>query len=261
MAAPAVLGRSGAVQGSDTIAHTITLPGSIAAGERLLVIFSVDQADSLAIYPDESFSGTRWEKIGQDSNGVSVIGTAFTKVAEGGDALKLITSTPQQSSHVSLRIEAANRTLAAVTNGSSTNSDPPNLALSEGSPTPEVLWIATRSGDAAVVATVAPSGYANLQTQTGGASGASTNTAEKTATASSEDPGTFTSTTEQWVCFTVAVFNGNAGKGRVTQEVAETVSVPTSATRTGRVTQLVVEVVNVAGAGAPQTGGMLVIST
>lgn len=244
MAAPAVLGRAGAVQGSDTIAHTITLPASIAAGERLLVIFSVDQADSLAVYPDESFSGTRWEKIGQDSNGVSVIGTAFTKVAEGSDALKLITSTPQQSSHVSLRIEAANRTLAAVTNGSSTNSDPPNLALSEGSPTREVLWIASRSGDAAVVATVAPSGYANLQTQTGGASGASTNTAEKTATLDSENPGTFTSSIEQWVCFTIGVWNGNTGKGRVTQEVAEIASVPTSATRTGRVTQFVVEVVS-----------------
>lgn len=260
MAAPAVLGRAGAVQGTDVIAHTITLPASIAAGERLVVAFSMDQADAF-IFVDEGFSGTRWEKIAQDVNGVSVTGAAFTKVAEGGDALRLLTGTPQQSSHVSLRIEAANRTLTAFTNGNSTNSDPPNLALSEGSPTPEVLWIATRSGDAAVVASAAPSGYANLQTQTGGASGASTNTAEKTATALSENPGTFTSTAEQWVCFTIAVFNGNAGKGRVTQEVAETVSVPTSATRTGRVTQLVVEVVNVAGAGAPQTGGMLVIST
>ena len=234
------------------------MPASIAAGERLVVVISVDQADCV-VWVDEAVSGKLWEKLGQDSNGVSVTGAAFTKVAEGSDVLTLLTTTPQQSSHVSLRISAANRTGVAVANGSSTNSDPPLLTLAEGSPSPAVLWIATRSGDAAVVATAAPAGYANLQTQTGGASGASTNTAEKTATADSENPGTFTSNTEQWVSFTIGVWNGNAGKGRVTQLLAEAVS---KGTPFAQVTQLVVEVVS-GGTGTAATvkAGQLVIST
>lgn len=257
MAAPAVLGRSGNVNGSDNRSHTITLPGSIAAGERLFVVFSSDQ-DPASIKVDEAASGTGWEQLDYQSNGVQVAAAAFTKVAEGSDALTLLTQTAQQSSHVSLRIEAANRVAVASSQGSSTNSDPPNLALNDGSPTPEVLWVATRSGDAAVVASAAPSGYANLQTQTGGASGASTNTAEKTATLISENPGTFTSTTEQWICYTVAFYNGNAGKARLTQEVAEMVSISNP---TGRVSQLVVEMVSTQGVGGTTQPSQLVIAT
>ena len=260
MAAPAVLGRSGNVNGSDTRSHAITLPGSIAAGNRLFVVFSCDQEVG-SIKIDEAASGTGWEQQDFQANGVSLSAAAFTKVADGGDALTLLTQSTQQSSHVSLRIEAANRVAFASAQGSSTNSDPPNLSLTDGSPTPEVLWVATRSGDAAVVATVAPSGYANLQTQTGGASGASTNTAEKTATLISENPGTFTSTTEQWICYTVAFYNGNAGRDRLTQQVVEMVSISNP---TGRVSQLVVEMVSVAGVapgGGANTSRTLVIAT
>jgi len=258
MAAPAVLGRaSGASAAADAIQHTITLPASIGAGERLVVAFSVDGDPFCEV--DTGYSGDGWEKVSQSSYSTVVTGALFTKIAAGGDALRINTDQPQQSSHVSLRIGAANATKATSANGSSTNSAPPALTLGLGSPTTQTLWVTTRSGDSTVAATAAPAGYANLQSQAAaGVNGASTNTAEKTATADSDTPGTFTSNVEQWVSFTLGVFNTSGGAVSVTQVAAELVS---NAIPNAIISQVVVEVVNVAGATPPATGGMLVIAT
>lgn len=100
----------------------------------------------------------------------------------------------------------------ASANGSSTNSNPPSLTPVGGSQ--EYLWIAARSGDSTTVATAAPSGYSSLLTRAGGGtSGASTNSAIKLATASTEDPGTFTSGDEQWVTWTISVAPAAGGGG------------------------------------------------
>src|SRR5690606_36955639 len=97
----------------------------------------------------------------------------------------------------------------AFSDGSSTNSDPPNLSLGASQ---DALWIATRAGDSTVVATAAPTNFSNLQTQAGGGtSGASSNSAERSFTGSSLDPGTFTSGSEQWVCSTLAIWAAPAG--------------------------------------------------
>ncbi|HMU15803.1 MAG TPA: hypothetical protein PKC95_00030 [Thauera aminoaromatica] len=259
MAAPTVQARTTGNTSADAHTYTVTLPGSIAAGERLLAFVSLDKVDQLVI--DEDYSGKKWElaKFGSHSTYLSY--AVLTKVAEGSDQLRLRMWSHQRGSHVSFRIDAANCVVvSSVATANSTNSDPPNLSLGLGSPTAEVLWIASRHGNGTTVATGAPAGYGNLQTQAGdSANGASTNTAEKTATADSEDPGTFTSASEQWAALTVAVFNHNEGRARVTQQVAEVVSNTDPALR---LSQLVVEVVSAGTATPPATtGGMLVIAT
>lgn len=103
--------------------------------------------------------------------------------------------------------------VSSNSNGSSTNSNPPSITNSSGA-SRDVTVVCTRSGDSTVVATAAPTNYSNLQTQAGGGTGgASTNTAERQiniANSGSEDPGTFTSASEQWACFTFGIYEYTA---------------------------------------------------
>jgi hypothetical protein len=200
---PTIAARSSArTTASDTTSHAITLPSGIAAGDRLLVVFSVDGNPTVSV--NTGVSGSNWQKLGQDSNTTVVTGAIFWKIAEGGDALTLTTSVAEQSSHMALRLTNAAAITGSSANGSSTNSNPPSHTPSGGSN--DYLWLATRSGDSTTVATVAPANFSNLQTLAGvGTSSASTNTAERLFTGSVLDPGTFTSATEQWVSWTIAV--------------------------------------------------------
>jgi hypothetical protein len=181
------------------------LPSNIQTNELLLVVFSCDGAPTISIG-----SGTGWKSIGRRSNGTTVTGAVFWKIADGDDSLTLGTSAIEQSSHVSFRISGIKKpgnVSGSAADGSSVNSDPPSHSM-PGDDLRGRLWIATRSGDAQVVATAAPAGYSELQSITAGtADGASTNTAEKTTTgtAGTEDPGVFTSLTEQWVSFTIGI--------------------------------------------------------
>ena len=197
MAYPVVQARATGTNGTNSTSHAITLPSGITAGDLLVVVFSVDGAPTVT-------GPAGWTKLGQASNGTTVTGAVFWRLAAGADTLTLTTSASEQSSHVSFRITGAKVVEGSSANGSSTNSDPPLLAPTFGSH--EYLWIATRSGDASAVATAAPSGYSNLTTVAGGGQGASTNSAELEATAASQNPGVFTSATEQWVSWTLAVF-------------------------------------------------------
>lgn len=201
--APVVTGRASGVNGTDSTSHSVTLPTGVATGELLVVVFSSDGA------PTCSTASTGWMKVGQASDGTSAVtGAVFQKFATGSNSLSITTSASEQSSHVSFRISSGGVLVATSATGSSTNSNPPALTDIPD----DHLWIATRSGDAAVQATVAPSGYGNLTTQTGGASGASTATAERTVSASTtEDPGTFTSSTEQWVSWTIGIVAKRTG--------------------------------------------------
>lgn len=196
---------TGRTTASNTTSHAITLPTGISAGDLLLVIFSCDGNRTISV--NTGVSGTNWTIGDSQTNGTIVTGAWVWKIAEGSDALTLTSSGAEQSSHVSLRITGHDTTApidGTSANGSSTNSNPPSHTPANGSQ--DYLWIATRSGDSTVVATAAPSGYSNLQTQNAaGTGGASTNTAEKSSTASSEDPATFTSASEQWVSYTLAI--------------------------------------------------------
>lgn len=111
--------------------------------------------------------------------------------------------------------------------GSSTNADPPNGAITGSAQ--DLLIIAAACHDGTVVASAAPASYANLTTQAAaGVSGASVSVADRAVSAAtSENPGAFTSTTEQWVGFTIIVpENPIPTNARQTQEAVESISLP-----------------------------------
>lgn len=205
-ATPVVESRSsGASAAANTTSHAITMPSGITAGDLLLIVFSNDGAG------DAQINTGGWLRLGRAVNSTVVTGAVFYKFAEGSDTATVTTSASEQSSHVVLRISGAGVPTATSANGNSTNSNPPNIDMGTSR---NHLWVATRSGDSTVVASVAPTSYTNLQTQAAaGTGGASSNTAEYSTTSATEDPGTFTSATEQWVSFTVGIPPADATGG------------------------------------------------
>lgn len=87
------------------------------------------------------------------------------------------------------------------------NTSNPNPPLLDIGFTRDVKWIAAVAVDSTVVPSVAPSGFSNLFTRTGvSTDSASAATAEQDLAGSSLDPGTFTSAFEQYVVWTLAVW-------------------------------------------------------
>lgn len=190
----------GATSTSNTTSHAITMPSNIAAGDLLIIFFSVDGS------PWSYLPG--WNKGGEENQSNDVAGCVFWKIAEGGDTATVLTNQSEQSSHIVFQLRLFpgwSGPLVVGASNNSSNSNPPSLSL--GADAKSGLVIASRHGDSTTVATVAPSGYTGLNGQeAGGSAGASTNTAYKYITdQTSEDPGTFTSGIRPWVAFTVFI--------------------------------------------------------
>lgn len=198
MTFPTAAGRNTGQRTSDNGTHPINLPSGVQPGELLLVLIAIDGS------PTVNFTGDDWRfvTVAQSTN---VTGAVFYKRATGNDELIVTTSVNEQSSHISYRLPAGSMPWIQSATGSSTNSDPPaSGTLPFGAE--DVLWIVGRCGDAQVAATAAPSSFANLLSVTGTTSnGATVSVAERSLNAASLDPGTFTSATEQWVAFTIAI--------------------------------------------------------
>lgn len=193
---------SGASTAVNATTHAITMPSGITAGDLLIIVFSSDGS------VDAQITAGDWIKLDEEKNGGNVTAAVFYKFAVGGDTATVTTAT-EQTSHVVYRISGAGVPLIAAANGDSTNSNPPDLDTGISK---NYLWIATASHDSTVVASGAPASYSNLITQAAaGTGGASTSTASRAATGSSENPGTFTSNTEQWASFTISVPASNVG--------------------------------------------------
>lgn len=187
---------------SNTTSHAVTIPSG-DVGDLLVVALAVDGAPTISI--NTGASGAGWSRAGQASNSTTVTGDVFWKVAEGSDALTLTTSASEQSSHVVYRIKEFGAGVeTSNANGSSTNSNPPSLTPSWGSA--ETLWLVARMGDSTVQPTVAPTDFGGLVSiAAAGTGGASAAMAWRKYEGSTLDPGTFTSTSEQWVSFTIAI--------------------------------------------------------
>lgn len=204
MSAPSVASRSSGEQTTDSTSHPIALPAGIVAGDLLLLIVTTDEN------PTVTTSSPGWFKYGgTQDGGNNVCGAIFYKWATGSDACTITTTTAQQSTHICLRIPNGGVPSGTNAGGNSTNGNPPAAFTFQAD---DYLVIATLQTNGTVVPTAQPSGYNNMlsRTATSSATGASTTTAEKAVTIStagggSEDPGTWTNATDQWVCWTILI--------------------------------------------------------
>jgi hypothetical protein len=222
MTAPAVVARTVSEQASDANSFTVGL-GSPTAGELVVAIISIDGQAGAVWGVDKTVSGSNWWVATHLVSNSTVLGIVAIKVAEGGDALKLVAvdSADQQASAIVFRI-SGHGSYAGV--GNSTNGDPPNVAITGSAQ--DCLFIAALCTDAQVVASAAPSTYGSLTTKAAtNSTGASVSVADKAANATSDNPGTFTNNTEQWVAFTIAIPENNiTTNARVTQAAVEAAS-------------------------------------
>jgi hypothetical protein len=188
----------------------VTMPSGVAAGDLLVAIVASDGSPTISGPPG-------WHRFKRDASSTQVAGAVFWRVADGvADTLSLDVSAAEQGSAIVYRISGANFVEGASSNGSSTNSTNPGATASTSGG--EYLWVVARCGDASAVAESAPSGYGSLQTgDSTGLNGAAINTAHKTGATATETPGAWgAATSEQWVTFTLAVYEAPELAGTVT---------------------------------------------
>lgn len=218
MAFPSVQDRYGQTSpGSNTTSWTVTFPAgwdTNLAGDRIYAFVSIDTG-GIAGNGVVSTATPGWTLLDQGAQTQINAAVFYYEVAANNTAipdLVIDSTSSEQYSACCTWVRSAtgelDHILTAEVTGNSTNSDPP--ALTNTGPTIDALIIASRHGDSTVAASAPPTGYSNQQSQPHvNSNGASTDTAEKQATlanGASEDPGTWTSATEQWVCYTLAIY-------------------------------------------------------
>jgi hypothetical protein len=182
---------------------TLNQPTGRTAGEGLLAIIAFDQNGTM------STTSTGWVKILQVTNGTTVTTAVFYKKnAAGGaaDDLAVTTTLAERGAAMITRLTGQDTTIDCDTTGANNatgSADPPNHTPAGGSK--EYLWVAAAGTDQEVAVTAAPSGYTDFSNQVGPTSGASVGWAGKIATASAENPATFTQVSNEWCAFTIAI--------------------------------------------------------
>lgn len=209
-----------------TPAWTLNTNTAISAGElvRWYVFISSDGNTDLS-----ETGGNGWERAAQQVEATNNVTAALffkdtnTAFAAGScPAFVLGSSASEQFSAVIFAAKLGTAKAAAqltptTSQGSSTNSDPAAITNNSGA-SQDLEVVVFRAGDGAtVVASAAPTNYANLQSRAGGGTqGAGSNTADRqvtVASAGTENPGTFTSASEQWACITVGLYEASSAVG------------------------------------------------
>lgn len=184
--------------------HPIEMPAGIEAGDLLVCIFACDATSGGA-----SMSG--WTELFEhtESGASQVTFAVYYKTAVGGDTGTVTTASSRWSGHTTLRIANAGTPTATVTDGTSTNADPPSH---DAGSSQKYLWLALACWDGPTSADssgsflgAVPSGFGNAITV--GCSGASPAiaVAMRLEEVQTKNPAAFTSGTEQWVAATVAI--------------------------------------------------------
>lgn len=227
MASPTVGSTNKASANSNVFTHPISLPGSISAGDLLVVAWGKSGGSSAnQPYIDIVASGKRWSQVAQQYTTLRGSISIFWKVAEGSDALTLLTDTATPSNHLSYRITGHGSAVwtALTDHAAGTNADPPSCSNTGGAQ--DMLAIAIACCPGTVVASVAPTGYGSLLTNTGTTFPPGMSGATKALTgATSEDPGTFTTTSTAWGAATILIAStGITVNARETQEAVDVLS-------------------------------------
>lgn len=203
MTFPVIASRTTTVDAGTDFAHAIGL-GSPSAGDLLLVFFSANLSTPSSIVVHEAISGAAWTAIAHSTSGNSSRLAVFAKIAAGGggDVLTLLTNGAVRATAVCYRITGHGSSVAvgSFASATSTNGDPPAVSISGAAQ--DVLFIAALAS-ASSVASAAPASYGTLTTAAGTISAVST--ADRNLNATTDNPGTFTNTSQNWTAVAVAV--------------------------------------------------------
>lgn len=207
MSFPTVAASVQSTQSTNSLTFSLALPTGISSGDLLLAMVGKRLIDAITWPSGWTTAPTGWT---DQTNSTTVRHEIRYRIADGTETspISLSTSVACRWEGVVFRITGYTGVPeAAGANGNSTNANPPNLAPSFGAV--DALWIATAAWDG-VPGSGFPANYSD--------NAFSPNTgftqmmlASRNLNAASENPGTFTSTTEQWGAGTIAVQGAAAG--------------------------------------------------
>jgi len=199
---------------SDTTAHAVSMPAAVEANDLLLCLFANDGTATVT-------TPTGWTQLHTTTDSTDLRLSSYAKKAdgtEGGTTVDFVTLSGERAAAQVYRFKRGTwygdstssfaqsiRTGTAAT-GSSTTPNPPSCAPTWSRLS--TLFIAVSANDNGTVTDSAyPSDYVD-RTNTvsdANAAGVSLTSAIRSRLTTSEDPGTYTISTEQWVAQTIAI--------------------------------------------------------
>jgi hypothetical protein len=198
VAAPSIRSQTTSFEDTDVTTHDVVLPATVAAGDNLVVFFTIDGAPTITW--DNSTHGT-WTQIFTDVRGTATKSEGWAKVADGtedGGTLAVTSSSAEHSVHQSFSVQDVDGgefpEAAALDQGTNA-ANPPSLNPTWD--TRDTLWFAFVGWASAIQdASTYPTNYTNgtKLVTTGDLSGVGNAVAQRTTNADSEDPGTFSMT-------------------------------------------------------------------
>lgn len=274
MTFPVVAARTTTTDPSNTNSRSIGL-GSPSAGD-ILVVFATTSGAGGPYDIDLAASGSDWTLI--QAAGIQLRLGIFWKVANGSDALTLKTIASTRMVATCYRITGHGSAMGGATSfpnsTAGANVNPPSASLTGSAQ--DALFITALCGTSSN-ASAAPASYTNLTTA-GIAFNVFLSTAERELNGTSDDPGSFTNTSQGYITTTVVVpsIGPPTTAARLTQEAVELLSdsaspsarlsqvsaeLVTSVSVAARVTQVAVEMVSPNVSTSSSGPGMLLIAT
>lgn len=195
-------GQSNETYGRD---HQISLPTNRQPGDLLLVFYGISTGGTIST----ATSTGSWTILSQTEVGTTIRGAVLYRFATGDENDNLVITPSDTPGLVSivLRIKnAGTPTATAASSTGSTNANPPSHTAPSSQ---KYLWVAGAIWDddiaAGVNVTAAPSSYHSFLFQPTRGNHVSAAVAERYVQTQTEDPGTYTSPSEAWATFTVAI--------------------------------------------------------
>lgn len=216
MAFPSIGATNSGNSGASTTTHTVNLPAGITSGQLLIVAFCNGGASTASVTTPGSGWSTRFTNTFNAAGGPTL--TVFYRFADGseGSTITVTTSGSAGSSHVSYRITGVDTGTNPESGTSSENQsstpDPPTVTASWGSADNLFLaMVGWEPGSQAV--TGYPTNYTLSQTldRWNSGSGSGTIMAGRQLASATDNPGTFSSPTVNWVAGTVVIKPGAGG--------------------------------------------------
>jgi len=185
--------------GASDTTQSVTVPTTINAGDLLLLFSALDNNATITTITD-------WTQLTY-ANGSNIGFQVCWKIADGLETdFTYTTSAASRTINRCYRVINAHRSAApenTVSNGTSTNADPPELTPTWGSR--KTLWFAVAGINGAQVASAYPTNYDDNQYADEVGISVSYASASRELAATSDNPGAFTTTNQAWAASTVAV--------------------------------------------------------
>ena len=207
---PVIAGTSNGTHLAGT-SNTVTLPGSIASGNLLLLVYANDG--------NATASSAGWTELATDVSGTAVRLTVFGRIADGaeGASMTMTTSASERGAWRCSRITGwkggaltTNEIATGTANGNSDTMDPPSLSPSWGST--KNLWLAMAAKDEGLVDDIVatwPTDYTSTgQAYDDSVNGVNLAWGQRDREIGTENPSAFVNVSAKpfaWVAMTIAV--------------------------------------------------------